>query len=85
MENLNNFALVLEGAGDTTSAEKQYTRAIAIAEKIPALPGAASVGETELLAKTLDNYGSLLRKLKRDADAVKVEARSKSLSKTAPQ
>jgi hypothetical protein len=77
--------LVLEGSGDTASAETQYTTAIAIAARIPSLPGDKSVGEKDLLAKTLDNYSSLLRKLKRDDEAAKVEARLKALGKTAPQ
>ena len=85
MQNLNNLALVLEGAGDPANAEKQYTTAIAIATKIPSLPGDKSVGEKELLAKTLDNYSTLLRKLKRDDEASKVEARLKALGKTTPQ
>jgi tetratricopeptide (TPR) repeat protein len=85
VESLNNLALVLDGKGDTAGAEKQYTRAISLAGSIPALPGAASVGEKELLAKTLDNYAQLLRKLQRNDEAAKVEARSKSLGKTAPQ
>ena len=85
VKNLNNLGLVLEGAGDTANAEKQYTTAIALAGRIPALPGDKSVGEKELLAKTLDNYGTLLRKLKRDDEASKVEARLKALGKTSPQ
>jgi tetratricopeptide (TPR) repeat protein len=85
VENLNNFALVLEGAGDPVNAEKQYTMAITIASRIPSLPGEKSVGEKELLAKSLDNYSTLLRKLKRDDEAAKIEARLKALGKTAPQ
>ena len=60
VQNLNNLALVLEGAGDPANAEKQYTTAIAIATKIPSLPGDKSVAEKELLAKTLDNYSTCL-------------------------
>jgi len=85
VKNLNNLGLVLEGAGDTTNAEKQYTAAIALAAKIPALAGDKSVGEKDLLAKSLDNYSSLLRKLRRDEEAAKVEARLKALGKTTPQ
>jgi tetratricopeptide (TPR) repeat protein len=85
VQNLNNLALVLEGSGDTASAEKQYTTAVSIATKIPSLPADKSVGEKDLLAKTLDNYSTLLRKLKRDDEAAKVEARLKALGKTAPQ
>jgi hypothetical protein len=79
------MALVMEGAGDPANAEKQYKSAVTIAEKIPALPGDKSVGETDLLKKTLDNYSSLLRKLKRDPEADKLDARSKSVGKTSPQ
>jgi len=85
VQNLNNLALVLEGTGDTANAEKHYTTAISIAGRIPSLPGDKSVSEKELLAKTLDNYSTLLRKLKRDDDAAKVEARLKALGKTTPQ
>lgn len=85
VQNLNNFALVLEGAGDSGGAEKQYTTAIAIAGKIPALPGDKSVGERDILAQTLDNYSSLLRKLNRGDEAAKVEARLKALGKTTSQ
>lgn len=85
MQNLNNLALALEGSGDDANAEKQYTTAMAIATKIPALAGDKSVGERDLLAKTLDNYRTLLRKLKRDDEAAKVEARLKALGKLTPQ
>ena len=85
VKNLNNLALVLEGTGDTVNAEKNYTTAITLAAKIPALPGDKSVGEKDLLAKTLDNYSTLLRKLKRDDEAAKVEARLKALGKATPQ
>jgi tetratricopeptide (TPR) repeat protein len=76
---LNNRALVLELTGEESSAEREYKLAIGIAEKIPALAGAESVGETALLKQTLESYAVLLRKLKRVAEAVKVEARAKSL------
>lgn len=85
VKNLNNLALVLEGSGDTAGAEKQYTTALALVIKIPALAGDKNVGEKDLLAKTLDNYSTLLRKLKRDDEATKVEARLKALGKTTPQ
>jgi tetratricopeptide (TPR) repeat protein len=85
VQNLNNLALVLEGSGDDANAEKQYATAIAIATKIPSLPGEKSVNEKDLLAKTLDNYSTLLRKLKRNDEAAKIEARLKALGKTTPQ
>jgi tetratricopeptide (TPR) repeat protein len=84
VQSLNNLALVLEGKGERAEAEVQYKRAIALAERIPALPGSASVGETALLATTLRNYAALLRQLKREAEAAKLDERVQGLEKTAP-
>jgi tetratricopeptide (TPR) repeat protein len=84
-ENLNNLALVLQGKGDTASAEKQFARALDLASKVPALPGDQSVGENELLTKVLQNYLDMLRALGRANDAVKIEARWKPLGKPTGQ
>jgi Tfp pilus assembly protein PilF len=69
---LNNLAMVLEGRGQDAAAERQYKQAIAMAEKLP---------DTALLSFTLHNYGGLLRKLKREAEAKRVELRMKALAK----
>ncbi len=74
---LNNLAMVLEGEGHDAAAERQYRVAVYLADKMPAIPGA----DTDLLAKTLQNYAELLRKLKRDAEAKRIEARAKALAK----
>jgi tetratricopeptide (TPR) repeat protein len=81
---LNNLALVLEGKGDTAGAEVQYKRAIALLERIAPLPGSPSVGETALLVVTLRNYAALLRELKREAEAKKLDERVQGLTKTEP-
>lgn len=71
-----NLAMTLEGKDDNTGAEALYRRALALAERIPSIPPPANVGEAEALKKTLTNYAMLLRKLKRDAEATKMEARA---------
>ena len=68
---LNNLAMVLEGRGQDL-AERQYKQAIAMAEKLP---------DPSMLAFTLHNYASLLRKLKREVEAKRVEARLKAIEK----
>jgi len=45
---------------------------------MPIVPGA----DHDALVKTLENYAALLRRLKRDAEAKRLEARAKSLTKT---
>ena len=74
---MNNLALTLEAQDNYAAAEKLYQRAVTIAERIPNLPGKTNVGEAVVLKKTLGNYAIMLRKLKRDAEAVKLEARAK--------
>jgi hypothetical protein len=48
------------------------------------LSGPANVGEAGALASTLRNYAILLHKLKRGAEAARIEARLKALGKTDP-
>ena len=69
---LNNLAQVFEGQGRDTLAERQYKQALALAGKLP---------DTKMLTFTLRNYASLLRKLKREVEAKRLEARLKSLEK----
>lgn len=85
VDNLNDLAMAMQGAGELPGAEKHFVTAITLAEKIPPLPGEKSVGEKDVLAKTLQNYSALLHEMKRDDDAAKVEARMKALGKTNPQ
>ena len=73
---MNNLALTLEAKGDNAAAEALYRRALALAEHIPSFPAGANVGEADALKKTLTDYALLLRKLKRDGEAAKLEARS---------
>jgi Flp pilus assembly protein TadD len=77
VESMNNQALALDGKGDNAAAERLYRRAITLAERIPAIAGPANVDEAGALASTLRNYAILLHKLKRGADAGKIEARLK--------
>jgi hypothetical protein len=64
--------MVLEGRGQDAAAERQYKQAISIAEKLP---------DSAMLSYTLHNYSSLLRKLKREVEAKRVESRAKGLEK----
>ena len=82
---MNNQALALEAEGEHASAERLYRRAIDLAEQIPTLKGPTNVGESEVLAATLQNYAILLHKLKRDAEAAKLEARLKAKPQTVPR
>ena len=52
-----------------------------MAGRIPVLSGPANVGEAGALASTLRNYAILLHKLKRSAEAARIEARLKALGK----
>ncbi len=74
---LHNLALVLVGRGKSAEAEPLYGRALALLD----LPGNENA---ELLKQVLTEYASLLRDLKRPADAVKLETRLKA-GKPAPQ
>jgi tetratricopeptide (TPR) repeat protein len=69
---LNNLAMVLEGRSQDAAAERHYKQAIAMAEKL---------SDPSMLAFTLHNYASLLRKLKREVEAKRVEARAKGIEK----
>jgi tetratricopeptide (TPR) repeat protein len=80
VESLNNRAMALEEKGDHPAAERLYRQAIELADRIPVLKETANVGEAEILAVTLENYSALLRKLKRDAEAARVEARLKAIA-----
>jgi tetratricopeptide (TPR) repeat protein len=82
VQSWNNLALVLEARGDAPGAERLYQRAVTLAAQIPSLAGPANVGEGQLLAVTLRNYASLLRRLKRVPEAARMEARAKALGKT---
>ena len=57
-------------SASTAAAERQYKLALALAEKLP---------DPAALATTLRNYATLLRKLKRELEAKRAEARAKSL------
>jgi tetratricopeptide (TPR) repeat protein len=78
--NLNNLAMVLEGKGQNIAAERQYKLAVTLADRMPAIPG-SSASDGGVLVKMLQNYAALLRKLKRDAEAKKIEERVKALTK----
>jgi tetratricopeptide (TPR) repeat protein len=80
VDSMNNLALALEGKGENAAAERLYQRALTMVERIPSLPGNANVGESAALLKTLGNYSLLLRKLKRDSEAAKLETRAKAIS-----
>jgi tetratricopeptide (TPR) repeat protein len=80
VESLNNLALVLEGRSEDAAAERYYRQAVNLAGTLPEPPG-ESVGKHELLAKTLENYATLLRKLKRPLEAAKMEARARTIGK----
>jgi tetratricopeptide (TPR) repeat protein len=81
VDSMNNMGLTLEGKGDHAAAEAIYRQAIPEAEHIPVLKGRANVNETAALGDTLRNYSILLRKLKRDTEAAKLEARRRVLLK----
>jgi hypothetical protein len=67
--------MVLEGKGQDALADRHYRQAIAIAEKLP---------EPALLAFTLHNYAALLRKMKREPEAKRAEARAAGIEKNLP-
>ena len=69
---LNNLAMVLEGKDQDAAAERQYRMAMTLGDRIPA------VGDNDLsvLVKTLQNYAALLRKLKKEAEAKKIDETS---------
>ena len=73
---VHNLALVLVGRGKSAEAEPLYGRALALLD----LPGNENA---ELLKQVLTEYASLLRDLKRPADALKIETRLKA-GKPAP-
>ena len=79
VEGMNNHAQALEGKGDLAAAERLCRSAVESAGRIPKLEGPANVGEADLLAGTLQIHAMLLRKLKRDSEAAKVEARLRSM------
>lgn len=71
-ESLTNLARLYQDEGNLSKAEPIFKRVIAVYE--------GSVGPNNpLLADALDNYSKLLRKQKRTAEAVKLEARAKSI------
>ena len=67
---LNNLGLLYKTQGRYNEAEPFYKRSLAIREKAlgPAHPN---------VAKGLENYAALLRKMNRDAEAKNMEARAK--------
>jgi hypothetical protein len=71
--------MTLEGTDQNTAAEKLYQHALTVAERIPSIPPPANVGEADVLKKALSNYAILLRKLKRDPEAAKLEARAAAI------
>ena len=73
------LAMVLEGNNHNVAAERQWKLALTIGDKLPINPGDPPNKDAALLAKTLQNYAQLLHKLKRDAEARKLEARAKAL------
>src|SRR5262249_9946372 len=78
---LNNLAMVLESQGQDAAAERQYRTASTLADRLP-LPAGPDNGA---LVKTLSNYAAMLRRLKRDAEAKRLEARIKLLTKSDKQ
>jgi tetratricopeptide (TPR) repeat protein len=79
LASLNNLAMVLEGNNHDIAAERQWKLAVTVGDKLPILAGDPPGKDSELLAKTLQNYAALLRKMKREAEAKKMEARAKAL------
>jgi tetratricopeptide (TPR) repeat protein len=77
---LNNLGMVLEGKGQNIASERQYKLAVTLADRVPTVPG-SSASDNAILVKMLQNYAALLRKLKRDAEAKRVEERVKALTK----
>jgi hypothetical protein len=70
---------VLEGNDHNIAAERQWKLAVTVGDKLPILAGDPPGKDADLLAKTLQNYAALLHKMKRDAEARKMEARAKAL------
>jgi len=81
VDSMNNLGLTLEAKGDNKAAETTYRQALSEVEWIPTLKGRANVSEDAALGATLKNYAMLLRKLKRDAEAAKLEARRRIVLK----
>jgi tetratricopeptide (TPR) repeat protein len=81
VDSMNNLGLTLEAKGDNKAAETTYRQALSAVEWIPTLKGRANVSEDAALGATLKNYAMLLRKLKRDAEAAKLEARRRIVLK----
>jgi hypothetical protein len=76
---LNGLALLYVGQQKYGEAEPLLQRAVAIQEKAlgPSHPA---------LAESLENQATLLRKVKRDAEAAKLDARVKAIrTKQAPK
>ena len=72
VQSMNNMALVLSALEKNRAAEAQFKVAVRLAEDIP---------RTLALPVTLENYAELLRKLNREAEAGRVAARARQLSK----
>jgi tetratricopeptide (TPR) repeat protein len=74
---LRNLALVLTAQNKNSEALPLYTRALAILD-------AGNNGDPEFVKVILTEYSTLLRDLKRPADAAKLEQRLKKAGKQAP-
>ena len=69
---------MLSGDLSSVQAEPLYKRAIGIDEKALGL-------DHPNVARTLENYAALLRKMDRDAESEKMEARAKAIRVKHPQ
>ena len=69
---LNNLALLYQAQGSYAEAEPLYQRSLAIWEK-------ALGPDHPDVATSLENYGELQRKMGRDAEAEKLEARAEAI------
>jgi tetratricopeptide (TPR) repeat protein len=74
---LRNLALVLTAQNKNAEALPLYSRAMAVLD-------AGNNGDPEFLKVILTEYSSLLRDLKRPADAAKLDQRLKQVGKQAP-
>jgi tetratricopeptide (TPR) repeat protein len=75
---LRNLALVLTAQNKNAEAQPLYSRALAVLD-------AGNNADPELLKTILTEYSTLLRDLKRPADAVKLEQRLKQAAKQTPK
>ncbi len=73
---VSNLATVYQGLGRDSEAESLIKRALAIYQKSPRSQGRHMVN-------VLGNYAVLLRKMGRDAEAAKIEARAKETKRKA--